>query len=207
MNDYTPNSHKFREDQQQATTEERKKPEKVISGTAKVKKKTGAQKFADIFIADDISAVKHDFVYDVVMPVVKGAISDIVKKGIDALLGGKRGGYTDTRADKVSFRDYSAISRFDSVPYSGISESKRVYSYDKVIIDTRSEAEDIIVRMDEIMKEYRNVSVADFYELAGINDYDFTANNYGWTDIRTADVLRVGEGYMIKLPKAFPLKK
>lgn len=205
MNDYTPNSHKFREDQK-VTTEERKKPEKVISGTAKVKKKSGAQKFADVFIAEDISTVKHYFIYEVVIPIIKGSICDIGKRGIESLFGGKKSGYSDSRADKVTFRDYSSISRFDSVPYTG-SESKRVYSYDKVIIDTRSEAEDILVRMDEIMKEYGNVSVADFYELAGVNDYDFTAHNYGWTDIRSADVYRTGEGYMIKLPKAFAINK
>lgn len=205
MNDYTPNSHKFREGQQ-TTAEERKKPEKVISGTAKVKKKTGAQKFADVFIADDISTVKHYFIYEVVIPILKGAICDIGKRGLDGLFGGKKSGYSDSRVDKVAFRDYSAISRFDSVPYTG-SESKRVYSYDKVIIDTRGEAEEIIVRMDEIMKEYGNVSVADFYELAGVTDYDFTAHDYGWKDIRSADVLRVGEGYMLKLPKAFPINK
>ena len=51
---------------------------------------------------------------------------------------------------------------------------------------------------------YQVVSVADFYDLVGVSG-NYTDNKYGWTDIRNASVIRVRDGYMIKLPKALPL--
>ena len=60
------------------------------------------------------------------------------------------------------------------------------------------------MRMDELISSYRVVSVADFYDLAGITP-EYTDNKYGWTDIRSANIVRVRDGYMIKLPRAVPL--
>ena len=59
-------------------------------------------------------------------------------------------------------------------------------------------------RMDEIVGTYGTVSVADLYDLVGITGA-YTDNKYGWTDIRSASVVRVRDGYMIKLPRALPL--
>ena len=77
INDLQPNSHKYKaENQNKPGTE--KKVEKVINGTAKVRKKTEARKFADIFISEDVSNVKEYIFMDVLVPGIKKAISDIV---------------------------------------------------------------------------------------------------------------------------------
>ena len=78
------------------------------------------------------------------------------------------------------------------------------YEYDDIIIENRGEAEDVLSRMDELIDQYGLVSVADLYDLVGING-NYTDNKYGWFNIRTASVVRVRDGYMIKLPKAVPL--
>ena len=78
---------------------------------------------------------------------------------------------------------------------------KAVYD---IILDNRGEAEEVLLRMDEIVATYGTVSVADLYDLVGITGA-YTDNKYGWTDIRSASVVRVRDGYMIKLPRALPL--
>ena len=77
-------------------------------------------------------------------------------------------------------------------------------STNDIIIENRGEAEDVLSRMDELIDQYGLVSVADLYDLVGING-NYTDNKYGWFNIRTASVVRVRDGYMIKLPKAVPL--
>ena len=72
------------------------------------------------------------------------------------------------------------------------------------MLDNRGEAEEVLSRMDELIAAYGLVSVADLYDLVGITG-DYTDNKYGWTDIRNASVVRVKNGYMIKMPKALPL--
>ena len=73
-----------------------------------------------------------------------------------------------------------------------------------IILESRGEAEDVLERMDELIATSQVVSFADFYDLVGVSG-NYTDNKYGWTDIRNASVIRVRDGYMIKLPKALPL--
>ena len=73
---YTPNSHKYKEQQNASPTEE-KKVTKVVNGPVKTKR-NDVRKLADIFISEDISNVKSYIFMDVLVPAIKKAIYDIV---------------------------------------------------------------------------------------------------------------------------------
>ncbi len=197
MDQFKPNSHKFKEEQRESIPE--KKVEKVIVGTVKTKKKNEIQKFAGLFIPEDVSSVKSYILFDVIVPLIKKALSDT----LDAVLypGGGDRNKTST-ASKVSYRNYydRENERRDYIP----SKTKTGYNYDDIILDNRGEAEDVLLRMDELISTYGLVSVADLYDLVGISG-NYTDNKYGWTDIRSSSVIRVRDGYMLKLPKALPL--
>lgn len=201
MDDYKPNSNRFKEEQKNNTGE--KKVEKVITGKATVRKKSTFSKLADEFISEDAKNIKSYVFGEVLIPAIKKAISDIVTDGIDMILyGGSRGGKTKrSSADRVSYRNYYDEPR---------SRSEKTYidsklSFDEVVVDTRGEAQDVLARMDEIVEQYGVVSVADLYELAGIRNDNYMTHKYGWTSIRNADVIRVRDGYLIKMPKAMPI--
>jgi len=202
MEEYKPNSHKYKEDQKRSTLE-KKKVEKVIAGTVKSKKKSEIRKFTDVFISEDIDNVKSYILLDVLIPAIKKAISDIVTNGIDMILYGETGKTKSySTASKVSYRSYYD-GRNGRIDYSSI-RTKIGYNYDDIIFDNRGEAEDVLSRMDELISTYGLVSVADLYDLVGITG-NYTDNKYGWTNIRSASVIRVRDGYMLKLPKALPL--
>ena len=95
--DYKPNTKKYREEQK----DDKKKVEKVISGTAKVKKKSELRKFADNFISEDVDSVKTYVVRDVIIPSVIDLVEDIVVGGIRTLLRGDSG-RRDSRPSKPS---------------------------------------------------------------------------------------------------------
>lgn len=199
--DYKPNSHKSKKTQKGAVPE--KKVEKVIAGTATFKKKSEIQKITDVFISEDINNVKSYILLDVLVPAIKKAISDIVTNGIDMILyGGTGKTKSNTTASKISYRSYydGGNGRRD---YSA-TRTKTGYNYDDIILDNRGEAEDVLLRMDELISSYGLVSVADLYDLVGITG-NYTDNKYGWTDIRSAYTTRVRDGYLLKLPKALPL--
>lgn len=198
MEEYKPNSHKSKEEQQAE-----KKVEKVVSGSVKARKKSEIQKFADVFIQEDAQKVKSYILMDVLVPAVKKAISDIVTNGVDMILYGETG-QTKKRgsASKVSYRSYYE-KRDDRRDHSS-GRTRTGYDYDDIVLDNRGETEEVLSRMDELIAAYGLVSVADFYDLVGITG-SYTDNKYGWTDIRSASVVRVRDGYMIKLPRALPL--
>lgn len=194
---YAPNSRKSKEGGK-AVPAEKKKVEKIVTGSVRTKKKGEMSKFKDVFISEDMSNVKSYIIMDVLIPAAKKAISDIVSNGIDMLLYGEtRGRKSSVNASYVSYRDYSS-KRDDR--RSSATRSRNVFDYDEIIFDDRGEAEDVITRMGELLDTYGVVSVADMYDLAGLT-CDFTFNRYGWTSIRTAEVRRTSDGYTIKLPR------
>lgn len=197
MGEYKSNSHKSKERQNEPIPE--KKVEKVISGSAKSKKKSGLQKITNVFVPEDVEDVKSYIFEDIVVPAVKDIILDAVK-AVLGVSGSSRG--KGSTASKVSYRKY--YDDRERRDYSGVTRTRSGYEYDDVIIENRGEAEDVLSRMDELISTYGLVSVADFYDLVGISG-NYTDNKYGWTDIRSASVIRVRDGYMIKLPKALPL--
>lgn len=196
MEDIKPNSHKYRE--------EAKKVEKVVSRSAKVKKKSELNKFRDVFIAEDASTVKSYVFMDVLVPAVKKLISDIITDGIDILLyGGTSNHKKKSGSSKVSYRDYYA--RKDDRHSEPRTRSR--FDYDDIVFDTRGDAEAVLDQMQDVIDKYEFVSVADMYEMSDLpaSAAPYTANDYGWTNLRTAEIIRVRDGYVIKMPKARPL--
>lgn len=202
--EYKPNSHKYKAEQAAKRNEQsEKKIEKVVSGTAKTKKKSEISKIKDIFISEDASNVKSYVLMDVLIPAIKKAVLDIVTNGTDMILYGDGGG-SRRRApsERVSYRrcyeqrDDRSIDRV---------RTRTGYSYDDIIVANRGEAEEVLSRMDELIDQYGVVSVGDLYDLVGITG-NYTDQKYGWTNIRTAEPQRLRDGgYMLKLPKALPI--
>lgn len=199
MQDYTPNSNRFKEEQREAAKEKNLSP--VVSTPVKVKKRSEARKLADIFISEDVSSVKSYIFMDILIPAIKKAISDIVTDGVDMILyGGTGKSRKSSSASKVSYSSYYDGDKRD---YRR-EEPRNRYGLDDIVLSHRHEAEEVLSRMDEIIDEYKIVSVADMYDLIGVS-CDYTAHKYGWTNLRNASVVRVRDGYKLDLPKALPI--
>lgn len=202
MEEYKSNSHKSRE----ANEAPKKKVEKVIAGTAKTRKKSELKKFTDVFVAEDVQNVKSYILMDVLVPAVKKAVSDIVTNGIDMILYGESGHHDHkSTASKISYRNY--YDRKEEPRYHDRYASQRSrtgYDYDDIILDSKGEAMNVLDRLGELIDTYKMASVADLYELVGVTG-NYTDNKYGWTNISTASIVRIRDGYVIKMPRAMPL--
>lgn len=200
LEQYKPNSNKYKEEKALAEKRE-KKVEKVVTGRVITKKEGFFSKMFRGFISEDAKDVKSYVFGDVLIPAIKKAISDIVTDGIDIILYGEsRGKRGRSTAERISYRSY--YDRNDS--YRRPVASYNDYSYDNIILSSRGEAEEVLARMDELMDTYGLVSVADLKDLVGING-NYTDNKYGWTSIKSAEVVRVRDGYTIKMPRAVPI--
>ena len=104
MEEYKPNSHKFKESQQQL--QETQKVKKVTSGVVKTKKKSEVSNLKNIFISEDIRNVGEYILTDVIIPAVKNALSDTVSNGINMLLYGDAGRKRTSSGSKISYSQY-----------------------------------------------------------------------------------------------------
>jgi hypothetical protein len=201
MTEYQPNSHRSRESQTTDAPAERR-VEKVVKGKVQTRENKG-RKLTDIFISEDVSNVKSYIFMDVLVPAIKKAISDIVTDGIDMVLyGGTGRSKKSSSGSKVSYRSYydDRPDRRESSSYS----NRTRFDYDDILFDSRVEAEKVYREMQEVIERYGYCSVADMYDMAGLTP-PFTANKFGWTSVRNAEIVRVrGGDYVIKLPKITP---
>lgn len=197
---YQSNSHKSKAEANESTE---KKIEKVIAGNAKVKKKSDSHKLADIFVAKDKAEVMDYLWGDVMVPGIKKILWEIVTGAFDMILfGGNGRAKKNTNAGYVSYNNYSNGRGEPS--RDNQSRARTRYSYGELVLETRGDAEDVMDRLNEAIQEYGMATVADMYDAAGLS-CNYTDNKYGWRNLRDAQIVRVRDGYMLKMPPAGPL--
>lgn len=207
--DYNPNSNRFLT-KDKPTEEEnlgKKKVDKVVSGSVKTKKKSSLSKFADTFIEEDKDTVVGYLLSEVLIPSFKKMVSDTIKTGIDKMLyGDAEVSRSNSPASKISYSKYynDKSSYIRSSSTAPVTNRRDTYEYNNIVLETRGDAEAVLMGMDDIIAKYEIVSVADLYDLVGIAG-SYTDYKYGWTDIRSARIERVRDGYVIRMPKALPL--
>ena len=200
---YTPNSHKYKEEQKNAAPEE-KRVTKVVKGPVKTKKNE-IRKFTDIFISEDIANVKDYIFMDVLVPAIKKAIYDIVTNGIDMFLyGGSGKGKTSSSGSRVSYGKFYEQKNTSGYRGSENTKSTTGFQYDDIIFDNRGEAEAVKQQMQAAIVKYGFVTVADLYDMADL-PAPYTSQKYGWMDVSNVEASRVRDGYVLKLPRAVPI--
>lgn len=201
IKDYKPNSHAYKAKQDKKEVPAEKKVVKVVKGAAKTKKKSELKKFADNFISEDVSNIKSYVVTEVLIPTIKNTIWDALTNSLDMILYGETG-----HNKKRSSGGYVSYSSISSNRRDNRSESRvrTRFDYDDITFETRGDAEAVLEQMDDVIDRYGIVTVADMYDMADLTA-PYTSNKYGWTSINSAEVVRVRDGYILKLPKARPI--
>lgn len=179
-----------------------KKVDQIVKSPVIRQKKSLGQKFSETFLGDDTRSVGDYILHDVLIPAAKATLSEMVGGGIEMLLFGERrsrGSSTIYRDRDRSYVPYNKLSRSrdDREPIR-INRSRS--DLDDIIIESRGEAEEVLDNLVELIKEYNVVSVADYYDMLGV-EANFTDNKYGWTNLRDATVERGRRGYYIRLPR------
>lgn len=199
MNDYTPNSHKYRSGQTEQSVE-KKRAGKIVTGPVKTKKKNEVKKLGDLIFAEDFSTVKNHLVSEVLIPGAKKIFSELIKIGTDILIYGESGRRDSSSGSKVSYRSYYDKSG-ERKTYSNDTRVRNRFDYEDIIINSRGEAEEILDQMQELIDTYDVVRVTDLYDMLDITA-PYTGNRYGWKSINGAKPIRVDDGYILKLPRA-----
>lgn len=91
----------------------------------------------------------------------------------------------------------------EKVSYSNYIR-QRPYVADEIIVSTRKEGEEVLDNLGDILREYGQVSVADFYDLVGIPS-EYTDNKRGWKELRYTGLHKSRYGYTFSLPDPIEL--
>ena len=182
-----------------------KKVEKIVQGTVKQTKPTFLKRAASAIFANDISEedLRTEIIFDYLIPTIRDTLSDMGKMLLDAIFYGSVATKKRSSGNKpyhVSYENY-----YDSKKPAKRSEIKASsYNFDSIVLDSRTDAEEVLDNMIDLTRDYRAASVADFCDLVGV-DANFTDNKYGWTDLSRVTISRTRDGYIINFPKPVPL--
>lgn len=183
------------------TPKDDKHVEAVAQGKKVSKSKSKARRIAEIFVGGDLKETAEHVRDDVAIPALKNFLYDSLSEGLQRILWG------ETRNDRrrnSTHRDYVGYSRRarESRPtQQANSRSCRVdRGFDDIVLATRTEAESVLSRMYDLIERYNMVTVAEFYSLVGISA-EFTDENWGWRDLRSANIQHIRDGFRINLPK------
>ena len=183
------------------TPKDDKNIEAVAQGTKVSKSKSKARQIAEIFVGGDLKETAEHVRDDVAIPALKNFLYDSLSEGLQRILWG------ETRNDRrrnSTHRDYVGYSRRarEQRPTQQASarHSRVAQGFDDVVLATRTEAESVLSRMYDLIENYNMVTVAEFYSLVGISA-EFTDENWGWRDLRSANIQHIRDGFRINLPK------
>lgn len=208
MQDYKPNSNRFKESQKVPPAQaapEQKKVEKVVAGKVTAKPKTGLAKFIETFLAEDLHKVT-DYVYkDIIMPTVKDTIWTIIARGSERLLYGEAG--HSPKNSKLPFVNYGGLFKSSPPQVPTVNSTASQYSVDNIILEDRGDAEKVLTAMNAHIAEFGEVSISTLYEMLGEPIGDFMSTRWGWRSLNTAGIMRTSNGgYKLDLPRPVSLK-
>ena len=195
---YQGNSYRNRTPQPQQKKKEDPKP--VAKG--KLQKPSIKQRLTDSFLAANGDDIKERVIFDWVIPGIKNIMEDIVHM---LLFGDK----SDPRISRSR-----GESRYGGVAYSKYyNERKQKDEYipkqrtrDPIVtFPTRSEAEDVLTRLFDMVSDYGRVTVKDLFLLSDMPT-DFAQSNYGWRSLTGSSVVQTRDGFILKLPKVEELR-
>lgn len=186
----------------------KQKKEIVSVAKARIKRESTAKKVVGEIIREDARSVGETVLWDVIIPTVKNLISDTVTRGIESML---YGGDSRPRS-RSSYSDYSGYSRPKGTRDRPAERRERRSARhaeperNEIIFDTRSDANDVIDRMSDLIDQYGQVSLADLNALIGASS-NFIDDNWGWTDMGSFDVRQVRDGFMLTHDEPQSLKQ
>lgn len=167
------------------------------------------------FFAQDIKSTGRGLTDDVIIPGVKSLVVNILKRGVDYLF---LGSSAPVNNGNVNYGSYYAGNTSRTVtfaptfnPQQRMTQSpvsrNSIYGVSELLFNERGDAEEVLLRMQELINRYGMVSVLDFYDLSNQGKLSTpTDNKYGWKDISSARVELTGGGYRIQFPKVIPLE-
>lgn len=188
--------------------------EKIVVGGAIKKPKSLGERAKGLFLGSEIKTAGSYVFTDVLIPALRNLVVDSATKGIERVVYGDnvRPGRSSLGYGGQSRISYNTphqrgahSSPLSSRPMSRTDLGRRRNAIDDIIITNRPEAEMVMERLGETIREYGSASLADMYEMVGLPS-SYTDDDWGWISLASASIRQCREGYLLDLPPVEPIK-
>lgn len=189
---------------------------------AKLPKKTFAMKLKETFISEDATSVGDYILWDILVPTVKRTIRDVIVGSADRVFLGSTTPPSNNlyRSQGVTYvnpsrTNYSSITRPQRKVESRqnvqqLTGNRRAFEVLDLIFEDYGKIHQAFDETIDLLDQYGQVSVDQYAEILsqyfnGIPNMEYTAQNFGWKSLATAEIVKVVGGYYVKFPRPIPL--
>lgn len=177
-----------------------------------VKEKPMRRRVAEAFISSERGNIKDHVIFDVVIPAIKNAITDVISDGVSMLLYGEKSSVRKSKASKTPYGSFWASSIFeDSGRKAQASEESKRGSLSRYLDATwasKDDAQSVLDCMVTILESYPAVTVADFYSLLTdengnpIFTIESVHSKWGWKSLSAVTPVKATNGqWGLSLPR------
>lgn len=184
--------------------EPKKKFDKVVKGKVTLKEQNDIQKIANDFLAEDLKTVKDRIIADYLIPMLKNGLCSIFNSAISIALWG------DDRSRSSSANSSRQRNSYDRYYQDGQNNrpgttGRPARTLQNLDFEVRCDAEDTLNEMYDALRQYKQVSVGDLWDMMGVSN-ESTDYNYGWYNLDGSYVKGIPGGYRLVLPRPIPLR-
>lgn len=184
--------------------EPKKKFDKVVKGKVTLKEQNDIQKIANDFLAEDLKTVKDRIIADYLIPMLKNGLCSIFNSAISIALWGddrSRSSSANSSRQRNSYDRYYQDGQNNRPGTSG----RPARTLQNLDFEVRCDAEDTLNEMYDALRQYKQVSVGDLWDMMGVSN-ESTDYNYGWYNLDGSYVKGIPGGYRLVLPRPIPLR-
>ena len=161
--------------------------------------------FSRVRIAENFEGAGQTVLEEVIIPALIDGIRDAIYTATDYILYG--GSQRRSRNNKRSGGTYTSYSK-KSQQRSGARKTAPSSSAYYFTYDERSDADKDLEKMRDVIDQVDFVTIMDMFSIAKRQTNNYTYNDWGWYDLRSAMVRRTTDGrFYIDLPKPVPIEE
>lgn len=177
----------------------RKKADAIANGKLVDSKPSALRGFKDEIIKSDFHSIASAVISEIIVPKAIDLISNAFESGLHMLFHGDLKGYK-SRSSNNGRRDYTVYSNSGNARMVR-SEYNTSVDYRDIKVDNLESAKDIVMKLEEIIDGYDEVSIADLYAIANIRHDNPEFDEWGWRYLKKSPIVKSGNYYLIKMPK------
>jgi hypothetical protein len=186
-----------------------KKIMKIITGNVIKRKKSLGEKIQNILFGEEAKSIARFVIWDVLVPNAKDLLFDMVKSALSMRLYGEQ---KDERLQRnrdrthVSYDNYyrGDRERGRGRPQVAPPRSRATFAFQDIIIPHKTDAEQVLVELADVIEKYGVASVAELCDMLDITS-EHTDQKWGWESIGGSYTERVRDGYILIMPRPIEL--
>ena len=172
------------------------------------RRKSITRSIKETFFSEDSKNVADYVIYEILVPAAKSMFSDAFTQAIEMLIFGEGGSSRRSprnRSEKT-FVQYGDMYRRRDEPREPVRASRRDrFELDNIYFRNGEQATDVLASLCDLLEEYDQVSVQDYYDLAGLDGTTHIHAKWGWTNLKDAYCTYTRSGHRIVMPRPIEL--